>query len=48
MEPDRSLFDLGGLLMGLQSLLGREVDVVTENGLHWHIRDQVLAEARPL
>jgi uncharacterized protein len=48
MEPDRSLFDLGGLLMDLQGLLGREVDVVTEKGLHWYIRDQVLAEAQPL
>lgn len=48
MEPDRSLFDLGGLLMDLQGLLGRKVDVVTEKGLHWYIRDQVLAEAQPL
>jgi len=48
LEPDRSLFDLGGLLMDLQNLLGREVDVVTEKGLHWYIRDRVLAEAQPL
>ena len=48
MEPGRSLFDLGGLLMDLQALLGREVDVVTERGLHWYIRDRVLAEAKPL
>jgi predicted nucleotidyltransferase len=48
LEPDRSLFDLGGLLMDLQSLLGREVDVVTEKGLHWYIHDRVLMEARPL
>lgn len=48
MKPGRSLLDLGGLLMDLQDLLGREVDVVTEKGLHWYIRDQVLTEARPL
>ena len=48
LEPGRSLFDLGGLLMDLQDLLGREVDVVTEPALHWYIRDQVLAEAEPL
>ncbi len=48
MEPGRSLFDVGGLLMDLQELLGREVDVVTEKALHWYIRDQVLAEAKPL
>ena len=48
MEPDRSLFDVGGLLMELQDLLGRKVQVVTENSLHWYIHDQVLREAKPL
>ena len=48
LEPGRSLFDLEGLLMDLQELLGRDVDVVTENALHWYIRDRVLSEARPL
>jgi len=48
LEPGRSLLDLGGLLMDLQELLGRKVDVVTENGLHWYIRDRVLKEAKPL
>ncbi|MEW5804045.1 MAG: nucleotidyltransferase family protein [bacterium] len=45
LEPGRSLFDLGGFLMDLQDLLGCKVDVVTEKGLHWYIRDQVLKEA---
>src|SRR5439155_23759061 len=45
MEPGRSLFDLGGLLMDLQELLGRKVDVVTEKGLHRYIRQRVLDEA---
>jgi len=45
LEPGRSLFDLGGLLMDLQDLLGRKVDVVTEAGLHWYVRDRILAEA---
>ena len=44
LERDRSLFDLGGLLMDLQDLLGRKVDVVTEKALHWYIRDRVLKE----
>jgi hypothetical protein len=48
MEPGRSLFDLGGLLMDLQDLLEREVDVVTEKGLRARIRDRVLREAIPL
>jgi hypothetical protein len=45
LEPGRSLLDLGGLLMDLQDLLGRKVDIVTEKGLHWYIRDKVLREA---
>jgi len=48
LAPDRSLFDLGGLLMELQDVLGCEVDVVTEKGLHWYIRDRILSEARSL
>jgi len=48
MEPGRSLFDLGGLLMDLQSLLNCKVDVVTESGLRARIRQRVLNEARPL
>ncbi len=45
MEPGRSLFDLGGLLVDLQQLLGVQVDVVTEKGLRSRIRDRVLREA---
>lgn len=48
LEKGRSLFDLGGLLMDLQDLLGRPVDVVTEKGLKARIRDRVLEEAVPL
>ena len=45
LEPGRSLFDLGGLLVALQELLGAEVDVVTEKGLRPRLREQVLADA---
>jgi len=48
LEPGRSLFDLGGLLMDLQDLLGHKVDVVTERGLRERIRERVLKEAVPL
>lgn len=47
-ERGRSLMDYGRLVMDLRDLLQREVDVVTENALHWTIRDRVLAEAVPL
>ncbi len=45
MEPGRSLLDLGGLQVELESLLGRCVDVVTVRGLKARIRDRVLREA---
>ncbi len=48
MNPGRSVFDIGGLLMDLQDLLGRRVDVVTENGLRPRIRERVLREAVPV
>jgi len=48
LDADRSLLDLGALLMDLQDLLGRKVDLVTEQALHWYIRDRVLREATPL
>ena len=48
LEPGRSLLDIGGLLMDLQDLLGRHVDIVEPEGLHWYIRDEVLREAVPL
>lgn len=48
LEPGRSLFDLGGLLMDLQDLLGCRVDVVTEKGLRPRVRQRVMQEAIPL
>lgn len=48
MEPGRTLFDISELLMDLQDLLGRDVDVVTEKGLNDRIRGRVLKEAVPL
>jgi predicted nucleotidyltransferase len=35
----------GGLLMDLESLLGRKVDIVTERGLHDYIRERIMQEA---
>lgn len=45
MEPNRSLFDLGGFLTDTQELLGCNVDVVTENGLRARYRERILKEA---
>lgn len=43
--PEVSSWFPAGLVLDLQELLGRRIDVVTENGLNPLLRDQVLAEA---
>ena len=48
MEPGRSLLDLGGLQVELETLLGRPVDVVTVRGLKARIRGAVLRDAVPV
>jgi predicted nucleotidyltransferase len=48
LAPGRSLLDLGGFLYELQQLLGRNVDVVTPDGLRPRIRDRILREAVPI
>jgi hypothetical protein len=48
VEPDICGFGIGGLLMDLEKLLGRKVDIVTENALHPSIQKQNLTEAAPL
>lgn len=48
LEEGRSLLDLGALLMDLQDLLQRKVEVLTEAALHPRIRERVLREAIPL
>ncbi|HEX9712753.1 MAG TPA: nucleotidyltransferase domain-containing protein [Actinomycetota bacterium] len=45
MEPGRGLFEQAAMLLELEDLLGREVDVVTVEGLRDRIRERVLAEA---
>lgn len=37
-----------GLISDLEALLGRKVDIVTEDGLYWLLRRRILREARPL
>ncbi len=38
----------GGLVADLEDLIGRSVQVVTEQGLHDLLREQVMSEAVPL
>lgn len=47
-DADRSLLDHVALVQDLEELLGRKVQVTTEDALHWYIRDRVLEQAVPL
>ena len=46
--PVHSSWFPAGLMADLENLLGRRVDVVTQEALHWYIRDRILKEAVPL
>ena len=46
--PGTTLFDLGGLQMELEELLGVPVDLLTPGDLPAKFRAQVLADARPI
>lgn len=46
--PGATLFDLGGLQVELEELLGVRTDVLTPEDLPEYMRGEVLAEARAL
>ncbi len=46
--PGATLFDLGGLQVELEELLGVSVDLLTPGDLPPGLRDRVLAEAAPV
>jgi predicted nucleotidyltransferase len=48
LDQDRTLMDLGGLLMDLQEMLELRVDVATEETLRPKVRNQALRDAVPL
>ena len=48
VEPVHTSWFPGGLLVDLEEYLGRNVDIVEPEGLHWYIRDRILKEAVPL
>jgi uncharacterized protein len=45
LDAERSLFDLGALVIELNESIGHQVDVVTERGIRNRIRDRIVAEA---
>jgi uncharacterized protein len=48
LEQGRDLFDLGELLIDLQTLLKRKVDLVTKDSLHPRLYSRVVNEALSL
>ena len=48
LDPERTLMDLGGLLVDLQAMLTVRVDVATEEILRPKVRAQALRDAVPL
>lgn len=44
-EPGRSLLDLVALRQDLEDLLGRKIDVVSEQGLSPYLRERIVREA---
>jgi predicted nucleotidyltransferase len=48
LDPDRTLLDLGGLLMDVQGAIGVRIDVAMERMLRPEVRARALAEAIPL
>ena len=48
LPPQRTGLSLGALLMEVQDLLQRRVEVVTANSLHPALRERILQEAQPL
>lgn len=47
-QPGATLFDLGGLQLELEEILGVPVDLLTPGDLPQKFRDRVLAEAIPV
>lgn len=46
--PTTSSWFPAGLILDLEQILGRRVEIVTEKGLNPHLREKVLGEAIPL
>jgi predicted nucleotidyltransferase len=43
--PGANLLDLSGFNLDLAELLKCRVDVVSDNSIHWSIKDKIIAEA---
>jgi len=48
LEEKRDLFDFIGFKLDVTELLGKPVDVLSENGIHHLLRNQIMSEVLPL
>ena len=48
VNMEGSLLRRIAFIQDLEDLLGRKVDVVTENSVHWYVRERIMKEAVPL
>ena len=44
-EEGRTLFDLISFKNELEELLSSKVDVISENAIHWYLKDRIIQEA---
>lgn len=47
-KEECSLFDLIALKEELQEMLKRKIDLVTEQAIHWSLRDKITGEAKEI
>jgi len=48
LEPGTTLLDHAALILELEDVLGRKVDVASDRGLRPRVKERVLGEAMPL
>lgn len=48
MQEGKSAFDMIHFKHDVEELFSRHVDVVSDKGLHWYIKDRILNEAKPV
>ena len=48
VEAGRSLLDVAGLWIDLETVLGRKIDVVLDGGISPYLQDRIQAEAQAL
>lgn len=48
IEKGRDILDIIAFQQAVSNITNRKIDIVTEKGLHWYIREQILKEAVPI